>query len=156
MTLRRLLAVDPGGTTGLASVGWYDNGDPCDFTSNEKPKPYEAWLQGLEGVILQVPPDAIVCERFTITSQTLTKAREYDALYIIGTLKYLCAREGITFALQSPSDAKRFCSDDRLKKIGWWKSTAGGHANDAARHAFLYSAKAGRINPVEVDGRAER
>ena len=107
----------------------------------------DLWLEINQGMA------HVVAERFTITANTLTKAREYDALYIIGVTEYLCKQRDIPFALESPGNAKRFCSDDRLKKAGMWKSSPGGHANDASRHLFLELAKRGLIDPCEVDNR---
>lgn len=149
--LHRVLAFDPGGTTGMAVWGGYEDGSH-DFISSQMPKPWEEWLAKLErDVFAEHPPQLVVVERFTITANTLQKAREPDALYIIGALKLLAHKYGIDFELQSPGDAKRFCTDARLKKAGWWKSTPGGHANDAARHLFLALAKRGLIDVLAVD-----
>ena len=96
--------------------------------------------------------DVIVCEDFRITMQTAKKSAQPDALKIIGALDYLAFRDGAKFVLQTPADAKRFATDDRLRKAGLW-TPGRRHANDAARHLFLYLCKKGLLNAAEVDQR---
>lgn len=148
-----IYAVDPGGTTGFSL--WY--ADHGHHAAGE--------IKGRSGfmssakVLLEEYREKrvlVVMEAFVITARTLQVTREYDALYIIGALEDRCSDYPLTdfAALQKPSEAKAFCSDDRLKKAGFYKRTTGGHANDASRHLFLQMAKLGLINPVEVDRRA--
>lgn len=153
MTYDIIMAVDPGGTTGVAY--WYT--DTGQHVGGEL-KGRGNFMMSAK-VFLDTHADQrilVVMEAFIITARTLKVTREYDALYIIGALEDRCSDYPLVdFAkLQSASDAKNFVSDDRLKKAGMWKKTTGGHANDASRHLFLQMAKLGLINPTEVDRRA--
>lgn len=139
-----VLALDPGGTTGWAtwdaSVGF--RSWECDFDVLIA----RAW----EWITTQ--PDAhegarhVVCERYTITAETLRKSRQSDALEIIGFMRGLCLIYEIPFSLQTPADAKRFSTDDRLRHVGWY-TRGKGHANDAARHLMLHLVKNRLMEP---------
>ena len=74
-----ILAVDPGGTTGwmLWDSGLLDWGE-------DGREEFYATLGGLVDFEL----DAIVCERYTISSNTLKKTRQHDALELIGVLRH--------------------------------------------------------------------
>ena len=84
---------------------------------------------------------AIVCETYTITMETLRKSRQTTALELIGALRWFAIQHGIPFVLQSPAEAKGFGTDAKLEKIGWLKPKAQDHANDAARHLLVYCVK---------------
>jgi hypothetical protein len=59
------------------------------------------------------------------------------AIESIGALRYLCLYYGVEFdALQKPSE-KGFASAAKLKKMGWYRPSKGGHQNDAARHLLI-------------------
>lgn len=87
----------------------------------------------------------IIVERYTITPETAKKSRQNGALEVIGMMRYfsLASAEG-PLILQSPADAKRFSTDDRLKAVGWW-IPGQGHTMDAARHMLLHCVKSGII-----------
>lgn len=137
--MTRLIAVDPGGTTGLVVVqsdltvevsleiaDWYD-----------VPKYVEDTYLSHEEAGIE--PPLVVCERFYITGQTHKKAPQEEPKDIIGALKYLHLKyTGLPLPLQSPSDAKSFSTNDKLHKVGFWHKGGAGHANDAFRHALLY------------------
>lgn len=141
----RVLALDPGGTTGVAQ---YDS-ETGKFTSTQESE--RNHLVNLVRVQAH-GVDVVVCEDFRITMQTAKKSPQADALKIIGAVDWICWDVGIPFVLQTPGDAKRFATDDRLKKAGFW-TPGRRHANDAARHLFLFMAKKGLLNAVEVDAR---
>ena len=87
----------------------------------------------------------VVAERFTFTSTKMT--RQYDALEVIGALRYVSHRPGVKFTLQSRADKERV-SNATLRQIGWYTSTKDGHANDAARHALVYLTRNFPEHPV--------
>jgi hypothetical protein len=98
-------------------------------------------------------PDVIVVERFTITQETAKKTQQTDALEVIGVLRYLAQREGSKFIRkQTPTEAKRFSTNDRLETLGWLKHPLAqwDHANDALRHLLLYLVN----NTNEIDLRS--
>lgn len=129
----RVLAIDPGGTTGMAA---YTPGD-FGFESWEIPGGLEGfaqwWLRGRQpGVVDSY--DFVVIEKFTIMASTLKKTRQYDALEIIGLVKATSHVSGPPCLLQTPAQAKSFATDDKLKALKWFDSSPGGHKNDATRH----------------------
>lgn len=128
-------AIDPGGVTGVAL---YTPG--IGFQSCEVPGGSAQFAPFWRSVLAQGPIRHIVCESFIITPSTATKTRQYDALEIIGWLKLECPFLGIPFAMQSPSKGKAFGTDDKLRALGWYDRTPGGHRNDAARHLLTFLA----------------
>jgi hypothetical protein len=79
----------------------------------------------------------VVIERFDITMETVTKSRQPIAMWIIGAVQYVCWKNDIPVTLQS-RDIKRFSTDGKLKKLGWYWTTGEGHDTDAARHLLAY------------------
>lgn len=139
-----IVAVDPGKVTGIATYGEV-------FTSWQEPTWHAVdrifgMLEYAAGGGHALPIEAIVCESYVITAATLRKTRgENWSLESIGALRWMSNRHGVEFVLQTPADGKRFGTDDKLRKIGWYNPTPGGHANDAARHLLTYIA---RDNPA--------
>jgi hypothetical protein len=122
-------AIDPGGVTGVA---FYAPGD--GFWSAEVPGGSVAFAPSWRNLLAQRTVAHVVVEQFIITPATATKTRQHDALDIIGWLKLECPFLGIPFSMQSPSKGKSFGTDAKLKHLGWYDRTPGGHRNDAARH----------------------
>lgn len=138
-----VLAVDPGTATGF-SVGNPENGELI-LCGQQPPHTFELWAEWyasqMGGRL------TIVCERFTISQRTLKSSRDgsYDALYIIGTLQFLCRKyTERELHFQQPVEAMNLITDDRLKAMGWYQKSFG-HANDALRHLAFYLAQQGAI-----------
>lgn len=128
-----VIAADPGKITGYA----FWNGGLDLLESGQMP--LFDFLQMADGRITLVSRPTIVCERFTVTQRTVTKAGDaHWAMQGIGVLQYFAFARGCDFVLQSPAEAKSFATDDKLKAIGWYKHTTGGHRNDATRHLLTY------------------
>lgn len=142
----RILAVDPGGTTGWVYYDTYTE----EFQSGQEADRLVFCFMVKEWVDRDVV--LIVVEDFRITIQTAKKSQQPDALKIIGAIDYIAAGSA-QVVLQTPGDAKRFATDDRLKKAGMW-TPGRRHANDAARHLFLRLCKKGLLSALEVDTRA--
>ena len=126
-----VLAVDPGKTSGWAS--WVND----ELQVGESPflemgNLAMQWLHQNDGII--------VAESFIINAATVRKSQAPWSLEVIGVLRYVCVRRGLPLVLQTPADAKRFTSDDVLKRLGWY-TPGKGHANDTARHLVLYLAR---------------
>lgn len=126
-----VVAVDPGGTTGVAC--WM--GDDRFLADEHKPLAacarVDRFLQGYGEQTL------VVCEAYVVTQQTIRNTRQNDALEVIGAMRYLAWKYGATFGgLQQPSAAKRIVTNDRLRALNMW-TVGKGHANDAARHVVL-------------------
>jgi len=141
-----VLGIDPGGTTGAALIRWDET-----FPINEGSVYVEDCWQLEFG---QVPGWAneaihgvnhIAMEKFIISGRTVQATRQYEALYVIGGVLFLCQ-----VALENPrgevlpevhlkpaSVAKRAWTNDRLTETGLYDKVTGTHARDALRHALL-------------------
>jgi len=128
-----ILAIDPGLVTGVAL--WYlDESGAEVFWSGEVATRFETYDYLAEALPAFRPE--VVCESYTITQRTAQLSQQYDALYLIGAAEALCHLHGLTFSMKGPA-IKKFSTDAKLKAMGWWNPTKGGHRNDAARH-LLY------------------
>jgi hypothetical protein len=100
-----------------------------------------------ETIELYAPWDLrVTCEKFDVTQRTMGKGA--DAHWAIGqsyVLAFACRRFGAEFVLPQPkpAEAKSFSTDAKLRAMGWYTPTRGGHVNDAKRHLLLYLVKAG-------------
>jgi hypothetical protein len=130
----RILAVDPGGTTGW--MVWADNyGSRPIVTDWGEGDPESVYL--LLNDLHDYHLDVIVCERYDVTVNTLKKTRQYDALELIGVLRHEAWRRGIPFVLQAQNP--KFSTNARLKACGLY--VKGDHGRSAARQLLLYLVK---------------
>lgn len=139
-----VLSIDPGKMTGISLVSWTgeEGDDPVIVLSCEVD---EASCADTIEEALKMKDDfetfKVVCEKFTITAQTVRNSQAPYSLEQIGVLKHLCRQygypvESITF--QAPVDAKNMFPNTALKTIGIWHRGGAGHALDSLRHALLY------------------
>lgn len=151
MSAVKIIAVDPGGTTGLALAVFID-GVVTRFEATER-APMEAvqWVEWeLNEKFSGDPNEAtlVACENFI--PRPGVRTWQPDALHIIGALRYMTWLRGEQVALQSPGDAKRFATNDKLEKIGWRSRTPGGHADDAVRHLMIAAVRADVLDTTEL------
>lgn len=130
--MSRILAIDPGGTTGVAQIE-YSPIDPPRLSYIEQVesglKGFLDWYRGRAGSW-----DQIVCEDFVLRPSV--KFPDLSPVYIIGAIEASEYWNPIKPIYQSPSQ-KPLCNDNILKKMNFY--TAGKpHANDAARHGIIY------------------
>lgn len=130
-----ILAFDPGLVTGWAAL----DPDSGGFTSGQT-EGRHAFYRQIEAGLASGCTFELIGEKYTITARTAQLTAQYDALYIIGAIDYLCEKTGIPLTLQTPAQAKGFATDTKLKAVEWYTPTKGGHANDAARHLLTYVA----------------
>ena len=137
----RALAVDPGGVTGVALYGGEDGGFASYELGTKGDPDYETTVWHLNPLIAQ-EWDALVCEGFVIRGNThkLDSGAFSHTTDLIGACRLLAWENGVTFVRQTPAQAKSFATDDKLRRLGWYNRTEGGHANDAARHLLTYLA----------------
>jgi len=137
-----VLSVDPGVMTGWAT--WSDR---LLVVGQAEFDPFVRYVVTLaEEDQLHV----IVCERYTITGETLKKSRQSASLEVIGFLKSVGVVYDIPVILQTPADAKRFATDAKLTAAGWKLPSTQDHANDALRHLMLYLVKERMMEPPRV------
>lgn len=88
----------------------------------------------------------VICERFFLGQQALRGPGDaQETMGIIGAIKYLCDKHGYPLHMQSASEAKTLADDKRLKAMGLYHASPGGHANDAMRHLVTYLANQGKM-----------
>lgn len=146
----KVLAVDPGGSTGMAL--YQGNGEMIEhYEAWAEPEPMRA-ITVARNAMRGGDADVIVCESFTIGAGTLKKSRAGTSVTIemIGALRWLTHFTGKAFVLQPPADAVRFSSDEKLKRLGWWSYND--HARSATRHLVLYLARSGLLGPDRLIG----
>lgn len=126
---KRLLSLDPGGTTGAALVSFDES--QLELES--------AWQipDGLTGFLswqktFDTRIDLIVCESFTLRPGV--HGANIEPTYIIGALTALY--QGTELVMQEPK-LKPLCDDKRLKEMGLYRKALP-HGNDAIRHAIIY------------------
>jgi hypothetical protein len=124
-----ILAIDPG----LASGIMY--GTPDNFEHDIIPFPQI--YSYLDDLISTIRFDVVVIENFLISGQTGKKTQAPWSLKIIGACEHICIRENVEMVLQTPSEAKNFITDKKLKEFGLWFKGEG-HDRDAARHYMLW------------------
>ena len=137
--VRRIIVVDPGKLSGYVVADY--NLDTCTVESLETVEldAEELW----DRLTLDLKPDVeVVYEKFFITTETGKKNNVNYSLEHIGVIKYLCYKSGITDVFSfSPSEAKNFCDNKRLRNVELWHKGGEGHANDALRHLVLHLVK---------------
>ena len=142
--MKKILSIDPGGTTGIAEI---------TYTSTEEPvlKSVQQIEGGLEGFVNWYKGrhgswDAIVCENFTLRPSV--KLPDLSPVYIIGALEAFEVFNPIKPIYQSPS-IKPLCSDEVLKKIGFY-TKGKPHGNDATRHGIIYLRSIKHMPTIEM------
>jgi len=134
-----IIAIDPGKMTGYAELRL------GEFTSGQTD--HISYYSYIMSALMAGLRPAIVCEDFIYTAATAKKTRQTWSTEGIGILRFMAFRYSLSFNLQAPVDAKKFATNDKLKAMGWYVPTKGGHANDAARHLLLYCVKNKIIDP---------
>lgn len=138
----RILAVDPGGTSGWAEttvenpIGdlTYGQLEPSAMAAHLR-----AFVNGAHS-----EDRRLVMERFSITAHTARKTPQLDALELIGLGKYLAEWHDVAFVLQDPADAKAFAHNAALRRWGIWVPVQD-HARDAVRHLVYALARQHQI-----------
>lgn len=137
MTPTAIFACDPGLRSGWATWGGdkirYGEHDPMNTLEE-----LDGWLhaQRQTGETCEV-----VFEAYLITVATAQKSQQHYSLELIGAARWLCHAAGVPFELQKPSEAKRFCPDQRLRDLGIYASGRADHERDALRHLVMRLAK---------------
>lgn len=134
-----IMAVDPGGTTGVAwLVKIVDaHGVHYEFGSAEVPDGRFGFIEQFHRLAEVHVIERLIVEDFIINSGTVKKTQQVDPWRLVGYLEGWAHQHGVPLVLQTPSTAKGFGSDEKLKFLGWHRPSKGGHANDAARHLLV-------------------
>lgn len=132
-----VIGVDPGLATGISRVfpatfAW-EGSFTLDHLSASK------WL--FEVAQHYGPRLVFACEEFIPRKGAIDWMPE--SVEVTGVLKLASYWYGCGIVMQSPSDAKAFVGNDRLRNLGWWAKGGSDHARDADRHVLLHFARAG-------------
>lgn len=131
----RILALDPGGTTGWAI---YQHGMDWDRGQLTGQHHDDLWQ-----LIDTYYPDTLVYERFLYQRREVTKGVSLvlDSLEYIGVAKLWIQRnpKGRRLVEQTPHQGKHLWTDDKVKALGLWLPGLP-HAMDATRHLLYFLA----------------
>lgn len=139
----KVLAIDPGETTGIATF----NALELIKFWQEDTKTLESSAKNLTPILVNTAWDAVVIEEYRVFSWR-SKEHSWSHLHtpqLIGYIRGTLAIEGIKPIMQTPQNAKGFCTDQKLKDWGFYQRGMP-HARDAIRHGsfFLLFGKKGK------------
>lgn len=148
----RIVALDPGGTTGVAIK---EEGAEWGFRQIGPEEHHDSlWY-----LLMEVYPDILVVEHFEWRPNR-HENKEYGDRYVElisreyeGIAKLWGLVHSRKVVIQTASQAKSFVKDENIKKLGLWKPGQK-HAMDALRHALRYitdpkSSHPGRLRYLE-------
>lgn len=149
-----VVALDPGDHMGWC-VGTtegepYDAGTdtPAEFflrlerwcgTTNTRLQ-VESLIEGTELVAYQLVPrsiDLLVIETYTVDDPAANQGSDVPTLQYIGVVKYICARAGVPFEMQSRQ--VKTAARSKLKHQGRKPLPGDGHAKDAQLHWWAWN-----------------
>lgn len=127
----RVLAIDPGETTGWATFEACDLTQAGQFPVND--------LEAFDTFVTDHRPDVMVIENYRVYASRAAQhvGSEVNTAQYIGILKFLGGMYQIPIALQMAHQAKGWVSDARLHQLGLFQ-TGHRHANDAVRHGVYW------------------
>jgi len=128
--LTTVMWLDPGMTTGLATYGFFsDTFYSCQLKFHDLGEYLDVQCNWL-GEDLHLG-----WELYLNTPGSFGKPDL--ALEPIGVARYLAVKHGCVLLQPQPSSARKLGSDDKLKRLGWYKPGQR-HANDASNHLLSY------------------
>lgn len=125
-------AFDPGDSTGIVQV------EDGKIVKRET-MGYEEFFRAAAAFEWSYTQEFVV-EQFRLYPWKANKLG-FDGLIpvrIIGALELLARWQNKHIEFIDAVTAKQFCSDARLKEVGWWSELQTKHERDAARHALYY------------------
>lgn len=124
----RVIAFDPGGTTGIA----WESYDRLIFTDQLKD------LDNIYNILDQNYPEYVVYERFDFRYGGGRARVDLTAKEVIGVIKLWCIHNHKKPHEQTPSQAKKLWTDDKLRRSDLWRPGMP-HAMDATRHVLYFT-----------------
>lgn len=122
----RILAVDPGRTTGLALA----------IDGELEWQTQDVGYHSLDILLDRTVPDVLVVERFLYQRREKV---DLTPVEMIGICKLYAEINGklVEYHEQTPAQAKKFWTDKKLREAGVWIPSSP-HAMDATRHLLYY------------------
>jgi hypothetical protein len=144
-----IIGVDPGGTTGIFMLMMLEHitrrGVIGTYTayrqvkrSDEPDAVVELLIHDLKSCDVPTNRIHVAIEKYVITRRTAKLTQQPDALEVTGAVKAAAQRHGVHVWQFTPSNAKKFASDDLLERIEWIpkRGMRYRHARDAARQVW--------------------
>jgi hypothetical protein len=127
----KLLAVDPGNTTGWAL---FNTEDLSLIHSDAQPYTLLEWWELLQAIA----PKQMVVERFALYAHKAENQvnSTFLTVEVIGVCRLYSQVVGIPMATQTAQQGKQIWSDGRLKQFDYWQPNK--HARDAIRHGLTF------------------
>ena len=136
----RIIALDPGGSTGwaLADIGFNDDKNCYEIGYRHGQLEMREHHFHLWQLLAQLDPDILVSESFEYRNKTRSGLELVSREYI-GIAKLFGTVNSIPVVLQTASMAKGFVTNDNIHlATGWVPSYDNRHAADAYRHLLYY------------------
>lgn len=135
----RILAFDPGETTGFCCMVTDKENLKIDLVGQIKTWPMEEAVKNFTDIIVKMQPDKVVFESYQVYEW---KAEDHSwsqipTVQVIGCLQTILIQMSIPYTTQTAQVAKQFCNDDKLESWGYWFKGIR-HARDAVRHACYF------------------
>lgn len=139
--LMRVVAIDPGVTTGVAIHEVFPDSVNPQWRKEEL-GPDKHHLD-LWKFFQFNPPSVIVCERFEYRNVRHRGANmpgiRLESREYIGVCELYSQMHNVPLEMQTVASAKNLFTDDKLKGLGLYRAPSGRqHMNDATRHALYY------------------
>lgn len=143
----KILALDPGGTTGFAAYDGNAQESISKFAEGQigPEDHHEELTRFMWRYFTEKTGSFLVCERFEYRNQSRAgldlSSREY-----IGVAKLFSQQSGIPVIFQNASQAKGFVQDRHIRKLGLWYPDHK-HAMDAMRHLLYFMIHSPQSSP---------
>lgn len=99
-------------------------------------------IYDLSKFIQSWPSASVVVEDFVLRTYRMDRDL-LSPVRVTSAIGYVMWKDGRDYHIQSPADAKRVCTDERLKEWGMYDARGSlNHARDADRHAILFLRRA--------------
>lgn len=128
-----LLALDPGAMCGVAvfTKGVLTSWEQVPLYDFKTERIYwDNWLD----LFNRTQPTYVICEDYLIYKHKLEQHtfNHVPTLRVIGGIELTCHKHNVPIAYQNAQQHKGWCTDDKLKKWGFWQ-TGMRHSRDAIR-----------------------
>ena len=137
-----VLAFDPGKTTGFCSMRAFEICNPLEDRQLSTPtldKAYKTIPDAMVNFGGGEDPMVVIEDYRVFAWKTDQHAwAELHTAKLIGMIIGMCLEREWPYILQTPQQAKGFCTDKKLKEWGFY-STGNPHGNDAIRHAAYFA-----------------
>lgn len=135
----RLLALDPGETTGWSLFNAAQDDVQLLDAGQLKTWPMEDAVQNFTKHLNEHHPTRVIYEQYRVYEwKTDDHAwSQVPTLRIIGCLETLCIQKKIPFSHQTAQQAKNFCTDEKLEAWGYYIKGQK-HARDSIRHGCYF------------------